>query len=80
MAAGLTLARAQLDHFARAFDAEVLRWMAGVPAADEVQTDGELSAAGDRSETAQALRAGGPGARPSPSRASTACSASAARA
>jgi single-stranded-DNA-specific exonuclease len=60
MAAGLTLERAQLDHFARAFDAEVLRLMAGVPAADEVQTDGELSVQEIALETAQALRAGGP--------------------
>lgn len=60
MAAGLTLERAQLDTFARAFDAEVKRCMAGVPAADQVETDGELSAQEIALETAQALRAGGP--------------------
>ena len=60
MAAGLTLERAALEPFARAFDAEVRRWMAGVAAADAVETDGELSVEEIALETAQALRAGGP--------------------
>ena len=60
MAAGLTLERDQLDRFARAFDEEVARWVAGAPAADEVHTDGELALAEIALETAQALRGGGP--------------------
>jgi len=60
MAAGLTLERAQLDRFAAAFDAEAKRWMAGVSAADAVETDGELTANEIALETAQALRSGGP--------------------
>jgi single-stranded-DNA-specific exonuclease len=60
MAAGLTLERASLDRFARAFDAEVQRAMAGLSAADAVETDGELAAHEIALETAQALRAGGP--------------------
>src|SRR5205814_8900868 len=34
MAAGVSLERAKLDRFARAFDEEVARWTAGAPAAD----------------------------------------------
>ena len=60
MAAGLTLERARLDEFARAFDAEVARHTGGAAAADEVQTDGELSVAEIALTTAEALRAGGP--------------------
>jgi single-stranded-DNA-specific exonuclease len=60
MAAGLTLERAKLDAFARAFDAEVERWVGGAADADAVETDGELSLAEIALETAQALRAGGP--------------------
>jgi len=60
MAAGLTLERAKLDRFARAFDEEVARWTAGAPAADTIETDGELAAAEIALDTAQALRAGGP--------------------
>ena len=60
MAAGLTLERARLDEFARAFDAEVARWPAGALDADAVETDGELALAEIALETAQALRAGGP--------------------
>ena len=60
MAAGLTLERARLDEFARAFDAEVARWSPGAPAADAVETDGELTVSEIALETAQALRAGGP--------------------
>jgi len=60
MAAGLSLERAKLDPFARAFDEEVARWTAGAPAADTIETDGELAPAEIALDTAQALRAGGP--------------------
>jgi single-stranded-DNA-specific exonuclease len=58
MAAGLTLEYSRLDSFARAFDEEVAR--CGIPAADAVETDGELSIQEIALETAHALRAGGP--------------------
>ena len=60
MAAGLTLERAKLDEFARAFDEEVGRCSAGAIAADAVETDGELAVAEIALATAEALRAGGP--------------------
>jgi len=60
MAAGLTLERARLDAFAAAFDAEVARWTRGAPAADAIETDGELALAEIALDTAQALRGGGP--------------------
>ncbi len=60
MAAGLTLERARLDEFAAAFDAEVARWTRGAPAADAIETDGELALAEIALDTAQALRGGGP--------------------
>jgi single-stranded-DNA-specific exonuclease len=60
MAAGLTLERAKLDEFARAFDAEVARCPAGAIAADAVETDGELAVTEIALATAEALRAGGP--------------------
>ena len=60
MAAGLTLERPLLERFARAFDAEVARWAEHAPAADTVETDGELAAEEIALDTAQALRAGGP--------------------
>jgi single-stranded-DNA-specific exonuclease len=60
MAAGLTLERDKLDPFARAFDEEVGRWMRQAPAADVVETDGELAPPEIALDTAQALRAGGP--------------------
>lgn len=60
MAAGLTLERARLDEFARAFDAEVARWTGARAAADAVETDGELALAEIALATAEALRAGGP--------------------
>jgi single-stranded-DNA-specific exonuclease len=60
MAAGLTLERARLDEFARAFDEEVARWMGARAGADTIETDGELSVAEIALETAEALRAGGP--------------------
>jgi len=59
MAAGLTLERARLDEFARAFDEEVAR-CAPRSDADAVETDGELAPAEIALATAQALRAGGP--------------------
>jgi single-stranded-DNA-specific exonuclease len=60
MAAGLTLERARLDAFARAFDAEVARRVSGAADADAVETDGELTAQEIALDTARALRAGGP--------------------
>jgi single-stranded-DNA-specific exonuclease len=60
MAAGLTLERARLDEFARAFDAEVARCAASAGDANEVETDGELTLTEIALDTAQALRAGGP--------------------
>jgi single-stranded-DNA-specific exonuclease len=60
MAAGLTLERAKLDRFARAFDAEIARLSAGVAGADSIATDGELALAEICLDTASALRAGGP--------------------
>ncbi|HEX4619018.1 MAG TPA: single-stranded-DNA-specific exonuclease RecJ [Steroidobacteraceae bacterium] len=60
MAAGLTLERARLDEFARAFDAEVARSTGGRAAPDAVETDGELAVSEIALDTAEALRAGGP--------------------
>ncbi|HXY96116.1 MAG TPA: single-stranded-DNA-specific exonuclease RecJ [Steroidobacteraceae bacterium] len=60
MAAGLTLERARLDEFARAFDEEVARSMGGRAGAETIETDGELGVAEIALETAEALRAGGP--------------------
>ncbi len=60
MAAGLTLERARLDEFARAFDEEVARWTGGRAAAETIETDGELAVAEIALDTAEALRAGGP--------------------
>ncbi|HEY1875683.1 MAG TPA: single-stranded-DNA-specific exonuclease RecJ [Steroidobacteraceae bacterium] len=60
MAAGLTLERAKLDEFARAFDEEVARCPAGALAANAVETDGELALTEIALATAEALRAGGP--------------------
>ncbi len=60
MAAGLTLERARLDEFARAFDAEVARCFPAAGAADAVETDGELAVGEIALTTAEALRAGGP--------------------
>jgi single-stranded-DNA-specific exonuclease len=60
MAAGLTIAEADLDRFARAFEAEVGRWMQqGVPD-DAIQTDGALAEAQIALSTAQLLRDAGP--------------------
>jgi single-stranded-DNA-specific exonuclease len=60
MAAGLTLERARLDEFARAFDEEVARWTGGRAGAETIETDGELAVAEIALDTAEALRAGGP--------------------
>jgi single-stranded-DNA-specific exonuclease len=60
MAAGLSLARANLDAFAAAFDAEVARWLARAGVPDALETDGELQADDIALPTAEALRAGGP--------------------
>jgi single-stranded-DNA-specific exonuclease len=60
MAAGLTLAYADLDRFARAFDAEVARWQEGGSLADRIETDGELAIEEICLETANAVREGGP--------------------
>ena len=60
MAAGLTLERAKLDEFARAFDEEVARCPAGAIAASAIETDGELAVTEIALATAEALRAGGP--------------------
>src|SRR5207245_628025 len=60
MAAGLTLERARLDRFARAFDEEVGRWSAGAGARDAIETDGELAPEEIARDTAQALPDGGP--------------------
>ncbi len=60
MAAGLSIELAKLDHFARAFDEEVTRWMAAAAGHDAIETDGELEVNEIALETARALRAGGP--------------------
>ncbi|MBM4192020.1 MAG: single-stranded-DNA-specific exonuclease RecJ [Gammaproteobacteria bacterium] len=60
MAAGLTLHSAQLDVFAREFDAEVARWQQAGSRADRIDTDGELNADEISLSTAEALREGGP--------------------
>ena len=60
MAAGLTLERAKLDAFARAFDEEAARRVGDAPPADTVETDGELASEELALATAHALRAGGP--------------------
>jgi single-stranded-DNA-specific exonuclease len=60
MAAGLTLLRPELDRFARAFDAEVRRWMGPAGRHDVIETDGELTLEDIALATAEALRNGGP--------------------
>jgi single-stranded-DNA-specific exonuclease len=60
MAAGLSLDEANLDAFARAFDAEVTRWRDPAIPTNRVETDGELTSEEIALETAQALRDGGP--------------------
>ena len=60
MAAGLTLARDQLDPFAQLFDREVERWQAGGSLADQIETDGPLALEEFSLTTAIALREAGP--------------------
>ncbi len=60
MAAGLTLRPENLDRFARAFDAEVMRWLGPGKTHDRIETDGGLSIDEIALPTAEALRAGGP--------------------
>ena len=60
MAAGLSLPRAHLDRFARAFDEEVTRALAQGAVSDAIETDGELADADIALPLAEALRAGGP--------------------
>ena len=60
MAAGLTLELAQLDRFAREFDAEAGRWLAGLGSPDVIETDGALLESEIALPTAASLRAGGP--------------------
>jgi single-stranded-DNA-specific exonuclease len=60
MAAGLSLASADLDRFARAFDAEVARWQSGGSIAERIETDGELALEEICLDTAHAVREGGP--------------------
>lgn len=60
MAAGLTLAAERLERFARAFDAEVGRFLDAAVRAHRVETDGELAPEEIALDTAEALREGGP--------------------
>jgi single-stranded-DNA-specific exonuclease len=60
MAAGLTILHADLDRFARAFDAAVAAQLAQVEPDDVVWTDGELDEGDISLATAQLLRDAGP--------------------
>jgi single-stranded-DNA-specific exonuclease len=60
MAAGLTIAAADLDRFARAFDGTVGEWLRAVEPDDAVWTDGSLEEAEICLDTAEVLRAAGP--------------------
>ncbi len=60
MAAGLTLRRARLSRFSRAFGEEVARWLAPAQMRGVLESDGELSAAELTLDTARALAGGGP--------------------
>jgi single-stranded-DNA-specific exonuclease len=60
MAAGVTLAAAQLDQFAGAFDAECSGALARLGSPDVIETDGELKLDELALPLAAALRAGGP--------------------
>ena len=60
MAAGLTLARAELDRFAACFDAAVATWPERSALRDVIETDGALAVDEIALPTAEALRAGGP--------------------
>jgi single-stranded-DNA-specific exonuclease len=60
MAAGLTIAEADLDRFAAAFETEVGRWADRAAGDDAILSDGELDEAQIALATAQLLRDGGP--------------------
>jgi single-stranded-DNA-specific exonuclease len=60
MAAGLTIAAADLDRFARAFEAVVAEWLRNAEPDDAVWTDGALEEAEICLATAEQLRAAGP--------------------
>jgi len=60
MAAGLTLAAANLETFQREFDSEVCRWMTLDDATGVVHSDGELDAGDICLDVAQLLRESGP--------------------
>lgn len=60
MAAGLSLPAANLDRFARSFDAEVVRSLAGRALDDGIETDGPLEDQQLCLATARLLRAAGP--------------------
>ena len=60
MAAGLTMMPDKLDRFARAFDAEVMRWLGPGKTYDMIETDGPLAVEEIALTTAEALRGGGP--------------------
>ncbi len=60
MAAGLTLARADFEAFARAFDEEVSCWLSDDDLRGRIFTDGELKGDDFSLELAEALRGGGP--------------------
>ncbi|MGI9229731.1 MAG: single-stranded-DNA-specific exonuclease RecJ [Gammaproteobacteria bacterium] len=60
MAAGLTIKQDHYTEFCQRFDAEVKRLTAGLPAADEIVTDGELAKEDFSLELAQAIAAAGP--------------------
>jgi single-stranded-DNA-specific exonuclease len=60
MAAGLSLRETHLDRFARSFDAEVVRCLAGRELDDGIDTDGALDDADFCLATARLLRGAGP--------------------
>jgi single-stranded-DNA-specific exonuclease len=60
MAAGLTILRADLDRFARAFDSAVAEQLSQIEPDDVVWTDGELTEDDINLATAQLLRDAGP--------------------
>jgi single-stranded-DNA-specific exonuclease len=60
MAAGLTIAAADLDRFARAFEEVVAEWLRNAEPDDAVWTDGQLAEAEISLATAEQLRAAGP--------------------
>lgn len=60
MAAGLTLERARLDDFARAFETELVRACPAGTLADRIETDGALTLDEIALPTAELIRAAGP--------------------